>query len=463
MVQKYLGESEKQLRQFFDKAQSTSEDDVHFIIFDELDAIFRERGRGDGSAASMAYDSVVNALLTQMDGLNEINNVIVFGMTNRRELIDPALLRPGRFEVQVEIGLPDFDGRSAILRIHTEEMKENSLLDDGVDLDEIARRTSRYSGAELAGIVRNAASLAVSRVMDRTLDASSFSTEDMANMKINMEDFMTALRELKPAYTDHFDNVNTFYFPHGFLPLSLQHENAHELCVSAITQARLPGATARRILLFGPPGTGKTTLAVHAALASSPDYLKVIRASDLVELTDAHKSQRIAAAFRDAEKAKHAVVVLDDLERLAEIVSTNHLQGSFSHAVVHTLLTSLTSISPASSMIVLATTRHDPRETSFASNALQFQQTFDTTVRVPALTPSDIRSTALALDCDLSHVRFAAAARMPVRSLLQVVHTLRATTSNATIVIDQATFDSHMLEFGFEDHAHAHTAAPAPE
>lgn len=128
--------------------------DLHVLVFDEIDAIFRERGRGDGSAASMAYDSVVNALLTLMDGLGEIDNIVVIGMTNRRQLIDPALLRPGRFEVQLEIGLPDAVGRRAILGIHTRQMAESGLLAADVDLPLLADLTARFSGAELAGMVR---------------------------------------------------------------------------------------------------------------------------------------------------------------------------------------------------------------------------------------------------------------------------------------------------------------------
>eukprot|EP00729_Bicosta_minor_P014983 gene14983-10300_t len=168
IMQKFLGESEKVLRKYFEPAEKEfkekgSKSDVHIIIFDEIDAIFRERGKGDGQAANLAYDSVVNALLTKMDGLEEADNIVVIAMTNRKELLDPALLRPGRFEVQIEIGLPKAEGRRKILAIHTRQMRDSGLVDKDVDFDEVAEMLPRVSGAEIAGMVRNAASFAVDR------------------------------------------------------------------------------------------------------------------------------------------------------------------------------------------------------------------------------------------------------------------------------------------------------------
>eukprot|EP00730_Choanoeca_flexa_P007178 TRINITY_DN12292_c0_g1_i24.p1 TRINITY_DN12292_c0_g1~~TRINITY_DN12292_c0_g1_i24.p1 ORF type:complete len:291 (+),score=58.22 TRINITY_DN12292_c0_g1_i24:873-1745(+) len=159
IMQKYLGESEKQLQAYFEPArrdheQSGDNAEVHILIFDEIDAIFRERGIGDGSSASLAYDSVVNSLLTLMDGLKEQSNIVVFGMTNRPKLIDKALLRPGRFEVQIEIGAPDKEGRKSIFSIHTKSMRAANLLAGDVDLNALASMTSSFTGAEIAGVVR---------------------------------------------------------------------------------------------------------------------------------------------------------------------------------------------------------------------------------------------------------------------------------------------------------------------
>eukprot|EP01147_Barroeca_monosierra_P007595 gene7595-9865_t len=340
IMQRYLGESEKRLRQYFEAPHAaTDKQEVHFIIFDEIDAIFRERGRGDGSAASMAYDGVVNALLTQMDGLQEIDNVVVFGMTNRRELIDAALLRPGRFEVQVEIGLPTLSGRRAILQIHTKDMRTNNLLGKDVNLEDIAQRTTRYSGAELAGIVRSAASFAVSRVLGRT--QGKLANEDM---KVEMEDFNRALKELMPAYTEHRDNTQAAFFPYGYLDLSRSHQIIFDACLAALKASQSETATNWRILLRGGPGTGKMTLAIKAVLQTTPGFMKIVRAVDLMGSTETQKAQRLADVFRDAYRASNAVIILDDLERICEIIATGTGEGTYSHAVVNTLLTALTNI-----------------------------------------------------------------------------------------------------------------------
>ncbi len=150
--------------------------DLFVIIIDEIDAICKPRGKTDQSAAGVAYDALVNQLLTLMDGLNEIHNVIVIGLTNRRELLDSALLRPGRFEVQIEVTLPDQEGRKEIFEIHTREMKKNGLLGSSVNLWELAANTSRFSGAEIAGVVRAASSYALSRYQLRLGKSFTVST-----------------------------------------------------------------------------------------------------------------------------------------------------------------------------------------------------------------------------------------------------------------------------------------------
>ena len=123
----------------------------------------KPRGKSDQSSAGVAYDALVNQFLTLMDGLNEVHNTLVIGLTNRRELLDPALLRPGRFEVQIEVDLPDEEGRREIFEIHTREMTKNGLLGKDVNILELAANTSRFSGAEIAGIVRAASSYALER------------------------------------------------------------------------------------------------------------------------------------------------------------------------------------------------------------------------------------------------------------------------------------------------------------
>ncbi|CAK9195092.1 unnamed protein product [Sphagnum troendelagicum] len=169
--------------------------DLHIIIFDEIDAICKTRGSTrDGTGV---HDSIVNQLLTKIDGVEALNNILLIGMTNRKDLLDEALLRPGRMEVQIEIGLPDEKGRFQILSIHSNKMKENSFLSADVDLKELASKTKNFSGAELEGLVKSATSFALNRQVSAA-DLSREIVED--NIKVTMDDFMPALNEVKPAF-----------------------------------------------------------------------------------------------------------------------------------------------------------------------------------------------------------------------------------------------------------------------
>lgn len=131
--------------------QKGDDSDLHIIIFDELDAICRARGsRNDSTGVG---DTVVNQLLAKIDGVESLNNILLIGMTNRKELIDEALLRPGRLEVHMEISLPDEAGRLQILRIHTTNMRNNKFMSEDVDLDDLAAKTKNFSGAEIEGML----------------------------------------------------------------------------------------------------------------------------------------------------------------------------------------------------------------------------------------------------------------------------------------------------------------------
>ncbi|CAM6108961.1 unnamed protein product [Calypogeia fissa] len=163
---RWLGQSEQNVRNLFQDAEADQkflgdESELHVIIFDEIDAICRARGVGMPDAGSRVYDSIVNQLLTKLDGVESLNNILVIGMTNRKDLLDEALLRPGRLEVHIEIGLPDEKGRGQILQIHSSKMKQSSFLSDDVNLVHLAARTRNFSGAELEGLVRSAASFAL--------------------------------------------------------------------------------------------------------------------------------------------------------------------------------------------------------------------------------------------------------------------------------------------------------------
>ena len=169
---------------------------MHIIIFDELDAIFKQRGSSNSGTG--VGDTVVNQVLSKMDGVDQLNNILIIGMTNRIDMIDEALLRPGRLEVLMEISLPDEHGRYQILNIHTRKMRNNGVMDRDVDLKRLARSTKNFSGAEIGGLVKSATSFAFNRhVKVGTMAGIS---DDVENLLVNAEDFANALEEVHPAF-----------------------------------------------------------------------------------------------------------------------------------------------------------------------------------------------------------------------------------------------------------------------
>ncbi|WOL11103.1 vesicle-fusing ATPase [Canna indica] len=215
VLSKYVGETEKNVRDLFADAENDQrtrgdQSDLHVIIFDEIDAICKSRGSTrDGTGV---HDSIVNQLLTKIDGVESLNNVLLIGMTNRKDLLDEALLRPGRLEVHVEINLPDENGRLQILQIHTSQMKENSFLAADVSLQELAARTKNYSGAELEGVVKSAVSFALNRQI--SMDDLT-KPLDEESIKVTMDDFLHALHEIVPAFgasTDDLERCRYYQF-----------------------------------------------------------------------------------------------------------------------------------------------------------------------------------------------------------------------------------------------------------
>ncbi|KDD74751.1 AAA+ ATPase, partial [Helicosporidium sp. ATCC 50920] len=209
ILNKYVGASEENVRALFKDAEAEyakrgDESDLHVIIFDEIDAICKSRGSvRDGSGV---HDTVVNQLLTKLDGVDALNNILVIGMTNRKELLDEALLRQGRLEVHLEIGLPDERGRLQIFQIHTRRMSENTFLNPDVDLVELAARTPNFSGAEIEGLVRSATSFA----LDRQIRFDELHKPlDEGALRVGMADFAQALQEVTPAFGADSDRLQS--------------------------------------------------------------------------------------------------------------------------------------------------------------------------------------------------------------------------------------------------------------
>jgi len=202
LLSKYVGESEENVRKLFadakrDQAELGDDSPLHVLICDEFDSIAKPRGMDSDSTG--VGSNVVNQLLSMIDGVDSLNNILLIAMTNRKDLIDAAILRPGRFEIQIEINLPDEHGRVQILNIHTKKMRESGILAPDVDLAKIANITKNYTGAELESVVKSAKSFALNRKHD-LMDFTKELVFNKETMLIEMEDFMSALGEVKPDF-----------------------------------------------------------------------------------------------------------------------------------------------------------------------------------------------------------------------------------------------------------------------
>ncbi|KAJ2705739.1 transport between ER and Golgi ATPase protein [Coemansia sp. IMI 203386] len=336
ILNKYVGQSEENVRKLFEPAEKEyrekgDESQLHIIIFDELDAICKQRGsRNDGTGTG---DSVVNQLLAKMDGVDQLNNILIIGMTNRKELIDDALLRPGRLEVHIEVGLPDEAGRLQILNIHTAKIRDNNVLGTDVDLAELAAKTKNFSGAEISGLVKSASSFAFNRYIK--VGSTAELAQDFSDMKITRDDFLEALEEVKPAFgmaSEEFEQCAT----NGIIEFSPRIGEllgkAHLFVEQVHRSSRSPLVS---LLLHGPSGSGKTALAATIAQQSTYPFVKMISPESMAGYTDSQRVSQITRVFNDSHKSPLSLIVIDNIERLLEWVP---IGPRFSNGVLQTLL-----------------------------------------------------------------------------------------------------------------------------
>jgi len=320
ILNKYVGQSEENIRLLFVDAEQQP-DKLHLVIFDEIDAICKQRGTTSGSTG--VGDSIVNQLLTKMDGINSLDNVLVIGMTNRLDMLDEALLRPGRFEVQIEIGLPNEEGRCQILKIHTEKLRSNSYLED-VSLDILASKTQNYSGAELEGLVRSATSFALNRVIPDLEVRENINVEDI---KVTQQDFDNALCEVKPKFG--ISGELGIY-----LDCDLHDHYSNILCsMNKIASLGAP------ILVSGDTGVGKTTLAVQCsqfAAQQGVSYIKMVTATDFIGYSEQSICLKIQKIFDDALRCEKSLIILDDI---ASLIQYSSVGMRYSNQILQTLLT----------------------------------------------------------------------------------------------------------------------------
>ncbi|OEL19129.1 Vesicle-fusing ATPase [Dichanthelium oligosanthes] len=315
ILSKFVGETEQKVRDLFADAENEQrthgdERDLHVIIFDEIDAICKSRGSTrDGTGV---HDSIVNQLLTKIDGVESLNNVLLIGMTNRKNLLDGALLRPGRLEVHIEINLPDENGRFQILQIHTNKMKESSFLSPDVNRKELgmsdvppflqpkadnfcciiflAARTKNYSGAELEGVVKSAVSYALNREismddLNKPLDEES--------IKVTMDDFVNGLQGITPAFGASTDNLERCRL-RGIVDCGKPHKHMYRRAMLLVEQVKVSrGSPIVTCLLEGPAGSGKSAMAATVGIHSDFAYVKVISAETMIGFSESSKCAQI--------------------------------------------------------------------------------------------------------------------------------------------------------------------------
>ncbi|KAF2760030.1 AAA-domain-containing protein [Pseudovirgaria hyperparasitica] len=324
VLNKYVGASEENIRKLFADAEKEykekgDESGLHIIIFDELDAVCKQRGSGAGGGTGVG-DSVVNQLLSKLDGVDQLNNILLIGMTNRMDMIDEALLRAGRLEVHMEISLPDEHGRHQILNIHTTKMRTNKIMDTDVDLAELAKVTKNFSGAEISGLVKAASSFAFSRHIK--VGTMAGIKDDVENMKVNRSDFINALDEVKPLFGVSEEEI-TKRINRGIIHYSPFIDNILQQGRLFVNQVRATdNATSMlSVLVHGPPGSGKTALAAKIAIDSEAPFIKLISPGDMIGYSEMQKVQQFDKIFRDAYKSPMSVIVIDNIELLLDWVS----------------------------------------------------------------------------------------------------------------------------------------------
>ena len=447
ILNKYVGASEENIRLLFkeaeeEQAEKGDDSELHIIIFDEFDAIAKQRGTTGGSTG--VNDSVVNQLLSKIDGVDSLNNVLIIAMTNRKDMIDEAVLRPGRLEIHVEIGLPDEAGRTQILNIHTAEIRKNGFLSDDVSISSLAERTKNYTGAEMEGLVKAACSYVFARGVDLN-DLTK--TPDFTGMQVTMEDFDRALSECQPAFGVKEDEL-TSTFQNGIVSHGAEFERVQTAMTKMVSQvmnsARTPLVS---ILLTGGPGVGKSALAAKIAMDSGFPFVKRISGESLVSLHEEGRANVVQKAFRDAYKSPAALVILDDIERIMEYVAVG---PRFSNQVLQSLLVLVKALPPPGHKLMVIATTAIPD----MLEAMQVTSAFDVALPVPALeTQEQFRAvlghsdllTMSRADVD-SISKHLAGKPMGVKKLLQIVEMCRQDDAGNPIPKEEPITENKMLE-----------------
>ena len=383
LFDKFVGETEKKIRDLFtnaekDQKENGDEAGLHVIVFDEIDSICK--ARGTITSGTGVNDSAVNQLLTKIDGVDSLNDIIVIGMTNRKDLIDEAILRPGRLELHIEVSLPDEKGRLQIFNIHTKKMRENKVLDDDVDLAKLAKMTKNYTGADIESMVKLACSNALSQGVNYSNSKINFTKEH----KVNMKNFEDAFAEIQPMFgLKTTDLENSIQF--GMINYGENYEIISSKISSLFEQIKnSQSISLLSVLLEGEPGCGKTALASYLALHSGFPFIRIISPESLVKFMESGKYTSIYNTFEDGYKSPYSIIILDNIEKLIEYIRVG---PRFSNLLLQTLRVFIKKLPPkkGKKMLIIGTT-------SCASQLedLDIVQDFDRRIKIPNLTKTEI-------------------------------------------------------------------------
>jgi len=343
------GESEKRLREVFEEATRVA---PAIIFIDEIDSIAPKRTQVPGEAEKR----LVAQLLTLMDGLEARANLVVIAATNRPDAIDEALRRPGRFDREIVIGVPDTHGRREILAIHTRGMP----LEDKVDLDELARVTHGFVGADIAALAREAAIDAVRRIMPKLdLDARTIPPEVLEELCVTREDFLSALKRIQPsAMREVMVQVpNVAWDDIGGVGDAIDKlKEGIELPLKSPEAFRRLGIRpAKGFLLYGPPGTGKTLLAKAVAKEAEANFISM-KSSDLLSKWYGESEQQIARMFQRARSVAPCVVFIDEIDSLVPARGSGQSEPQVTGRVVNTILAEMDGLEELQSVVVVGAT-----------------------------------------------------------------------------------------------------------
>lgn len=348
IMSKFYGESEERLRRVFQEAQEKA---PSIIFIDEIDAIAPKREEVGGEVERR----VVAQLLALMDGLKARGDVIVIGATNVPNMIDPALRRPGRFDREIEIGVPDKQGRLEILQIHTRSMP----LDKDVDLKKLAEMTHGYTGADLAALSREAAMKALRRYLPEIKLDEKIPPLVLEKMVVNEEDFMNAFKEITPtAMREVYVEVPTVRWEEvgGLEEIKQRLREMVELPLKSQEKFEKLGITPpKAILLYGPPGCGKTLLARAVATESEANFIS-IKGPEVFSKWVGESEKAIREVFRKARLASPSIIFLDEADALAPRRGMSMADSGVTERVVSQLLTEMDGLTPIERIVIIGAT-----------------------------------------------------------------------------------------------------------